>query len=100
MASTEDGEKKPFLPGKEDEPDYEDVVRTEKGFTRSRFLKTNGALFILHIVFLILNISVLIWNLRFAGDRRKGDDHGDVLNKVYSKLLEKILIPKFVRFIR
>lgn len=100
MASTEDGEKKPFLPGKEDGPDYEDAVRTEKGVARSQFLKTHGALFILQIVFLILNISVLIWNLRFAGDRRKGDDHGDVLKTVYSKLLEKILIPKFVCFIR
>ncbi|KAJ9248631.1 hypothetical protein DTO207G8_7267 [Paecilomyces variotii] len=84
MVSTEDGEKKPFLPGKEDEPDYEDVVRTEKGVARSQFLKTHGALFILQIVFLILNISVLIWNLRFAGDRKKGDDHGDVLKTVYT----------------
>lgn len=85
MSLTEDGEQKPFLPGKE-EPDYDDIPQSERGFAQSRTFKTHGFLFVLQIVLFALNVSLLIWNFHFTGDRKNDDAHGDVVEQVYSKL--------------
>jgi hypothetical protein len=89
MASTEDDEKKGFLTGEEDEPDYKDGPRNDKGFSRSRLLKTHGVLFVLQIAFLALNVSLLIWTFSLASD----DKNSDALKKVYSELEKNVNVP-------
>ncbi|GAD97500.1 hypothetical protein AN7265.2 [Paecilomyces variotii No. 5] len=83
MASTEDGEQKPFLPG-EEESDYDDIPQSEKSFVQSWNFRSHGILFLLQIVLFTLNISFLIWNFHFAYYHKKGAAPGDAVNQVYT----------------
>lgn len=76
-------EQKPFLAGKEDELDYLDIPRNEKGLSQPRFIKTHGVLFILQVTFLALNMTFLIWNFRSATNDKNSDIHDGSLEEVY-----------------
>jgi hypothetical protein len=64
-------EKKLFLAGEEDELDYSDILRNEKGLSQSWFIK-------MYDVFLVFYIVFLIWNFRSVIDDKKSNIYDDL----------------------
>jgi hypothetical protein len=64
-------EKKLFLAGEEDEFDYSDILRNEKGLSQSWFIK-------MYDVFLVFYIVFLIWNFRSVIDDKKSNIYDDL----------------------
>lgn len=93
MASTDDGETSPFLAVHEDGPDGKGFHRNEKALARSRLLKTHSILFIIQIVFLIMNLAFFTWNATSSGTRINNDASETALDEPFCKLeMRKIVM--------
>lgn len=83
--TTEDVEAKPFMADEEGTIIYENVQRSQAYITAPRNLKIHRVLFVLHIIFLALNLAFLFWNFTATGDCKIIDKDVNTRKKAYSE---------------